>query len=328
MILSVKSGAATFLLTILFTAYTSAAPDASSRAQNLIEQATAAASVLDSPGLRMEARVRVDNDGKPLEGTYSLQRNGPDQWREEITFPGYSEVRVGTNGVVYLKRSSDFEPYRVSQLRQTIGLSARLHPGPYPGEVAKKIHEEKISGTKVNCIEFISEQGHKRDVCVDETTGMLRRDKQGFIDGDFQPAGAKPFPRSMSLKENGKVLVEVSVTELSTGNSLSDALFQPVQSAVSTAGCFSPVPAHKIKDVPPRYPEGDKIARLQGTVAVYGIIGTNGKPRNLKVVSGATPTMNESALTSLAHWQFAPATCSGNPVEMEIVLEVHYVLGG
>ena len=324
----VKRTAVAFLLTIAWTASTFAASDTASRAQSLIEQATAAASVLDSPGLRMTARVRIDNEGKPLEGTYSLLRNGLEQWREEITFPGYSEVRVGTNGVIYLKRSSDFEPYRVSQLRGTLGLGARLHPGAYPGEAIKKIREEKIGGEKADCIEFASEQGHKRDVCVDEATGMLKRDKQGFVDSDFQPVGTKLFPRSMSLKQNGKVIVEVAITELSTGNAFPVSLFQPVQGAISTPGCFNPMPAHRTNNVLPRYPEADKAARIQGTVALYGKIGTDGKLRDLTVVSGVTPSLNESALTSLAQWEFAPATCNSNPVETEIVFEIHYQMGG
>jgi hypothetical protein len=39
----------------------------------------------------MKAALQIDNAGKPLDGSYRLLWNGPEQWREEISFPGYTE---------------------------------------------------------------------------------------------------------------------------------------------------------------------------------------------------------------------------------------------
>lgn len=327
MILCVKSIVIAFLITIFSVNSAIAASDMTSEAQTLIEQASAKRNIVDLPGLRLTANVHIDNDGKPLDGTYALLENTPDQWREEIVFPGYSELRVGTNGLVYLKRSTDFEPYRISQLRRAIGMDEQFRPGPYPGDVIKKIREKKISGAKANCVEIATEEAYTYDVCVDEISGMLTRNKEGITEGDFQQIGTKVFPHSILLKQNGKTLVQVAVTELSIGNSFSSALFQSQPGAISNPGCLNAVPSHRIKNVAPVYPEADKLAHKQGTVAVYVVVGTDGRLHRLRAVQGVTPTLNDSALTSIAKWEYEPATCNGNPVETETVLEVHYVLG-
>jgi hypothetical protein len=76
----------------------------------LVEQAEARTNIFALPSFEMKASVRIDNKGKPLDGSYMLLWNGPGQWREEISFPGYTEVQVGGKGVVFLKRSTDVIP--------------------------------------------------------------------------------------------------------------------------------------------------------------------------------------------------------------------------
>lgn len=134
------------LVTLVFTSLlvTQAfASDADSRGRDLIAKAAEKTNIFALPSFRMNATVRIDNMGKPLEGTYSLLWNGPDQWREEITFPGYSEIQVGSKGMVYLKRSVSYMPYQVSQLRSTLGFNSRVDPGPWVREEIKKVHDEK-----------------------------------------------------------------------------------------------------------------------------------------------------------------------------------------
>jgi hypothetical protein len=77
------------------------AGDSNQSAADLIQQAISKMNIFDLPAFEMKAHVQVLNQGKPLEGSYSLLWNGPDQWREEITFPGYSEIQVEQNGTVF-----------------------------------------------------------------------------------------------------------------------------------------------------------------------------------------------------------------------------------
>src|SRR5438552_915835 len=100
-----KVNSAVLFLAVSLVAQSQASSDAASRGTGLIELASAKMNIFELPSFRMNANVRIDNFGKSLDGTYSLLWNGPEQWREEITFPGYSEVQVGSKGMLYLKRS-------------------------------------------------------------------------------------------------------------------------------------------------------------------------------------------------------------------------------
>jgi hypothetical protein len=61
-----------------------ASDKASQEAKQLLEQAELRANILELPSFEMKASVRIDNQGKPLDGSYTLLWNGPDQWREMI----------------------------------------------------------------------------------------------------------------------------------------------------------------------------------------------------------------------------------------------------
>jgi hypothetical protein len=89
---------------------------------DLIEQASAKSNIFELPSFVMKADIRLDNFGKPVNGAYALVWNGPDQWREEISIPGYSEVQVGAKGVIYSKRNTDYFSYQIFRLRSALGF--------------------------------------------------------------------------------------------------------------------------------------------------------------------------------------------------------------
>src|SRR6266436_3354840 len=93
----------------------------SQEGKDLIEKAAEKMNIFALPYFEMKGNVRIDNQGKPLEGTYLLLWNGPDQCREEINFPGYTEIQLGGKGIVFLKRNVDFMPLRINQLRTALG---------------------------------------------------------------------------------------------------------------------------------------------------------------------------------------------------------------
>ncbi len=101
-----------------------ASDNARQDSKNLIEQAEAKANIFALPTFEMKAKVRIISNDKPLDGSYLFLWNGPAQWREEISFPGYSEIQVGGKGLVFLKRSTDFLPWRMYQLHSSLGYSS------------------------------------------------------------------------------------------------------------------------------------------------------------------------------------------------------------
>ena len=303
--------------------------------KDLINAAEAKTNIFDLSSFEMHATVRSDNYGKPLDGSYLLFWNGPEQWREEINFPGYSEIRVGVKGSVFMKRTTDFTPLSIYQLHSLFGYGALgygtgtpasfFHIALRPSETINKVHAQKINGVKVECAEILDSYKFTRDVCVDVVTGTLVRE-QPFVDREMIAAGAKVFPRFLSYVEKGKPLAEAHVTEFKTAPQFPSSVFEPPPGAISQPGCMNPTPAHRLKQVPPHYPEQERQSLVQGTVAIDTLIGNDGVPRQFRIVSNSTPGLNNASLDAVRQWRWEPATCNGVAVEIEVVLRVNYQL--
>lgn len=334
MILRMRVVSVVVVLAIAVSAHARSS-DAAARGEALIQQAQDKINIFALPSFRMDAIVRIDNDGKPLDGTYSLVWNGPDQWREEITFPGYSEIQVGNHGTVHLKRTAAMMPYRIFQVHSTLGFgSTVIRDGaffnlkPQGSETIDKVRDRKLNGAKVTCVEISDERNHlPRQVCIDQATGLLSRENLGFIDAGWASVGPKIFPRSMKLLENGRPVVMVNVTDMQTNEKFSPAMFDSPPGAVAKDGCMNPLPVHPIKDVVPKYPDEDKRALRQGVVAVYALIDQNGIPQDLQTVLSASPGMDKSSLDAIRQRRYAPATCNNKAVPAETVIVTRFTIG-
>jgi TonB family protein len=315
------------VLLLLTHSSTLAASDKARREGNdLVEQAEIR-NIFGLPSFEMKASVRIDNKGQPLDGSYVLLWNGPEQWREEISLPGYSEVKVGGKGVVSLKRSTDFKPLHLDDLYGALSYG-RGRRAPGPEEKVKQVHHRNVNGVKVGCAEIAEQQYHTtlREVCVDLSTGGLVR-QPPFLDREMMPIGTKLFPRFLSYVENGKPLAEVQVTELKTTEQLPSSTFEPPVGAVSHPGCMTTNTGLLIKRVTPSYPASEKQAHAQGTVTMYGLIGADGVPHGLRIVSGVTPGLNKASLDAVQQWRYKPYTCDGiGAVEVETLIVVNFSL--
>ena len=301
--------------------------------KELVEQAEAKTNIFALPSFQMKASVRIDNKGIPLDGSYMLLWNGPGQWREDLSFPGYSEIQVGGKGVVFIKRTAEVLPLRIDQLRSTLGYGSGathplslIHVAPGPGETVKKVRDRKVDGSQAACVEIADHENHAREICVDKATGGIIR-QQPFVDKGTIAIAGKLFPGSLSYIESGKRLVEIQITELKTTESLTSSAFEPPSGAVSKPGCMNPSQIRRLgPGVPPHYPEPERRSHIEGSVAISTLIGTDGIPRQLQVVSGVTPGLNTASLDAVQQWRYEPATCEGVPVTVETVIVVNYTL--
>jgi protein TonB len=73
--------------------------------------------------------------------------------------------------------------------------------------------------------------------------------------------------------------------------------------------------ARLIKRVEPVYPALAKQARISGTVELTGIIGTDGRIRELRVISGH-PLLAKAALDAVQQWIYEATLLNGEPVEV------------
>jgi hypothetical protein len=99
------------------------ATDKTHKGEEILEQARSKSDIQELPSFTMRAAIKIEVQGKTLTGEYTFLWNGPNQWREETSLPGFDEIRVGGPGTVALKRNLDFVPLRISQLRYVLGYA-------------------------------------------------------------------------------------------------------------------------------------------------------------------------------------------------------------
>ena len=79
-----------------------------------------------------------------------------------------------------------------------------------------------------------------------------------------------------------------------------------------------------LHEVPPIYPKLASMGHIYGTVELKAVIGTDGKVKDLKFMSGH-PLLVSAALEAVKQWVYKPTMLNGKPVEVETEILVHFV---
>jgi TonB family protein len=85
----------------------------------------------------------------------------------------------------------------------------------------------------------------------------------------------------------------------------------------------APVPHRKVD---PKYIPSAISDRVEGKVQLFCVIGVEGKVSSIELLRGADERLNASAEEALAKWEFYPATRNGLPVDVDVVVEIPFVL--
>ncbi len=83
-----------------------------------------------------------------------------------------------------------------------------------------------------------------------------------------------------------------------------------------------PVPIERTEPV---YPEIARKARIGGTVEIEGVIGTDGRLHELRVLSG-NPLLVPAAMDAVRHLVYLPGRLNGEPVEIVTPIKVTFTL--
>ena len=81
-------------------------------------------------------------------------------------------------------------------------------------------------------------------------------------------------------------------------------------------------PIHKVDPV---YPAPARQARVSGTVELLGVLGTDGRIHELKVLRGH-PLLVNAALDAVRQWIFEPTLLNGQAVEVAAPITVNFIL--
>ncbi len=76
----------------------------------------------------------------------------------------------------------------------------------------------------------------------------------------------------------------------------------------------------------PEYSEEARKAKYSGVVVLWLIVGPDGRPRDMRVSRSLGMGLDEKALEAVKQWRFEPALKDGQPVAVQISVEVNFRL--
>jgi|SRR5450432_377808 protein TonB len=76
----------------------------------------------------------------------------------------------------------------------------------------------------------------------------------------------------------------------------------------------------------PEYSDEARKAKFQGIVALWAVVGPDGKPKDLSVARSLGMGLDEKALEAVKTWKFQPGMKDGHPVAVQISIEVNFHL--
>lgn len=82
---------------------------------------------------------------------------------------------------------------------------------------------------------------------------------------------------------------------------------------------------HLIHRVDPTYPQIARTARVEGSVVIAAVIGTDGSVQKLQVLSG-NPLLVPAARDAVAQWRYRPYILNGSPIEVDTQVTVNFIL--
>ena len=85
-------------------------------------------------------------------------------------------------------------------------------------------------------------------------------------------------------------------------------------------------PPRQVYSPEPEFSEEARKAKYQGTCTLALIVGIDGRPTDIRVVSSLGMGLDEKAIEAVKNWRFEPAMKDGHPVRVPIQVEVDFHL--
>jgi len=77
--------------------------------------------------------------------------------------------------------------------------------------------------------------------------------------------------------------------------------------------------------VAPSYPDEERANRVQGTVVLHVVIGTDGSIKDIEAVSG-DPALVKAATVAVQQWKYKPTLLNAEPVEVDTIVKLDFRL--
>ena len=309
-----------------------ASQNANASAVELLDKAANLVNLRDgTSGLfHLKARVRLYGlaHDAAATGTYTLDWAAPGRWREEFSFPGFTETSVVAGDKLWRSRNIPYRPLRVWQLIQLMSVASHL---AFPKESAMAVSNEFENGVPLTCIKSSEGLYTSERSCIETATKhplFMELASPGITElyhyMDYAPFGDKVFPRTLRYSYGGIIDVEAKVDELEplaaeAGESLNSLFAQP-PGAVTQPWCANPARPIRIKDPTSKTLPGPRTGR----VTVEAIISTDGQVHEAYVLESMDLATDAEARAAAKRARYHPAMCGNFPIEQETILQIHF----
>jgi TonB family protein len=318
---------ALFVLILFFIATACLAQDTLS-ASDLIASSNSASDLSKLGPYRLKAIIVVQGSKQEATGTLTLDRDH-DNARQELEFTDYHEVNITRGDQDYLSRKPYVPVDFSARLRKFDQLwQVTLPPQAQPGPVARA----RVQGAQALCFDLHPEKDLQTRNCFDPATHLLisRNVKVDSVDQetqflDYQEIDGIRFPSTIRFLQPGSPVIEARNIAL-VKMPFDAAHFAPLPGAREFHTCRGAQPARVTRKAEPQYPQMAKVAHIQGDVRLLLVIGEDGAPRDLHVISGH-PILVQAALDAVKQWRYAPEMCPSGPVADEAIVKIRFRMG-
>ena len=297
--------------------------------QALVERARAVAGLEVEGGapFRLEAQVYARVGGGLAAGDYVRIWQSNHRWRDELTFPGYSQVRVGTESAIWRRRNTNHQPLHVVQFLQGLTPDLPRNPGVgwkltiVPGlELINPPKCVELEPSDAKLQEFV-----RRQWCFDADSGVpTRLDRNDWSTTweylEYTAWKGKQYPRQINITQDGVRVLKTRLTVRDAPN-LDLASFAVPEGAEEWPRCEDvkgPTLTSAISVV-----LGDKRGARRIPTPVMIEVGADG---NVQDVVFLRPWQDAERQHRLfvdlkQRWKFQPATCGKVAIPFTLIAE-------
>jgi TonB family protein len=281
-----------------------------------------------APPFRMVLDLKIINDdGSVTDGRYTEIWVSKKKWRKETEVGGFRRIQIAAGRNLWLRDNTTVVPQQIGAIASISDFS-RLR-----SEAWKSRKDRDINGIGVHCLEN-SVQSATWALCFEKVGGTLYAEEtpplhswtgssnRVCLHSDYQKFGEYTVARSFECQEDKRLKLQARVVDLTIYTDQDPTLFVPPEGAKESLNCLgSPKPPSVIHNVGPT-PQPAFHGR--NTVMISLVVGTDGIPHDLKVTSPPNHGYDEAALDAVQQWRYKPATCDGEPMEVQIVVESEF----
>ncbi|HVG91198.1 MAG TPA: hypothetical protein VNB54_06875 [Alphaproteobacteria bacterium] len=289
-------------------------------AEELVQAFQASAGTASIVPYRLSAKLTLTPDKNvSIAGQVAYARD-KDRSRIEITAGDYHEIRVVLGDRIYVNGSQKALPRRTN-LESLESLWTGIFSRVSCCAAFSQVEKKKIEGVNAYCFTMARQNARPRRICLAREDKTVLETYDGFEKISFlqyRTLEGFRYPSHIQIVDDGKPFLEILDLAMQQGAPAES--FTAPQDARIFESCADQESEQPLQMTMPRVP-----SRWHSSYAtVYAVVQVDGSLTDVQVeVSRADENFVRALKEVTAQWRFAPATCGGKAVAVEMQLEIH-----